>query len=55
MRIRLESFKIAVFRSITDSGWVDVSQFSAILGLNESGSPSHAPAQCVQASGPESA
>ena len=35
--MRLESFKVTNFRSITDSGWVDVSQITAILGRNESG------------------
>lgn len=35
--MRLESFKVINFRSITDSGWVDVSQITAVLGRNESG------------------
>ena len=35
--MRLKSFKVTNFRSITDSGWVDVSQITAILGRNESG------------------
>lgn len=35
--MRLRSFKVTNFRSITDSGWVDVSQITAILGRNESG------------------
>jgi len=35
--MRLESFKVTHFRSIIDSGWVDVSQITAILGRNESG------------------
>jgi len=55
MRIRLESFKVTNFRSITDSGRVDVSQITAILSRNESGNPSHAPAQCVHARGPVAA
>ena len=35
--MRLESFNITNFRSITDSGRVDVTQITAILGRNESG------------------
>lgn len=35
--MRLESFKVTNFRSINDSGSVDVSQITAILGRNESG------------------
>ena len=35
--MRLESFEVTNFRSINDSGPVDVSQITAILGRNESG------------------
>ena len=35
--MRLESFRITNFRSVSDSGWVSVSQITAILGRNESG------------------
>ena len=35
--MRLQSFSVTNFRSITDSGRVDVSQITAILGRNESG------------------
>lgn len=35
--MRLESFNVTNFRSINDSGLVDVSQITAILGRNESG------------------
>ncbi|MBU1357559.1 MAG: ATP-binding protein [Gammaproteobacteria bacterium] len=35
--MRLQNFRITNFRSINDSGWVDVAQITAILGRNESG------------------
>lgn len=35
--MRLESFRVTNFRSINDSGIVDVSQITALLGRNESG------------------
>ncbi len=35
--MRLESFRITNFRSVSDSGWVNVLQITAILGRNESG------------------
>lgn len=35
--MRLVSFKVTNFRSIDDSGWVDVAQVTAMLGRNESG------------------
>ncbi len=35
--MRLESFRVTNFRSITDSGHVDVSKITALLGRNESG------------------
>lgn len=35
--MRLESFRITNFRSVSDSGWVNVSQITSILGRNESG------------------
>ncbi len=35
--MRLKSFKVTNFRSINDSGSVDVSQITAVLGRNESG------------------
>lgn len=35
--MQLESFRVTNFRSINDSGWVNVSQITAILGRNESG------------------
>ncbi len=34
--MRLESFKISDFRSINDSGSIDVAQITAVLGRNES-------------------
>ncbi|MGR4871634.1 AAA family ATPase [Variovorax sp. LARHSF232] len=37
MAMRLTSFRIRNFRSINDSGWVDVAQLTAMLGRNESG------------------
>jgi predicted ATPase len=35
--MRLESFQVKNFRSITDSGIIDVSRITALLGRNESG------------------
>jgi len=35
--MRLKSFRVTNFRSINDSGSIDVSQITAVLGRNESG------------------
>ena len=35
--MHLESFEIKNFRSVTDSGRIDVSRITAMLGRNESG------------------
>ncbi len=35
--MRLESFQIHNFRSINDSGFIDVSQITVLVGRNESG------------------
>jgi len=36
-QMRLESFRVTDFRSVEDSGWIDVSDVSALIGTNESG------------------
>lgn len=35
--MRLTRFKVTNFRSVTDSGWVDVDDVTALIGVNESG------------------
>jgi energy-coupling factor transporter ATP-binding protein EcfA2 len=35
--MRLVSFRVTDFRSVEDSGWIDVSDVSALIGTNESG------------------
>jgi energy-coupling factor transporter ATP-binding protein EcfA2 len=35
--MRLIKFKVTNFRSVTDSGWIDAEQVTALIGVNESG------------------
>lgn len=37
MTARLKKFRITQFRSIADSGWIDVDEVTALIGTNESG------------------
>lgn len=35
--MKLNSFRVTEFRSVLDSGWIDVDQITALIGTNESG------------------
>ena len=35
--MRLNKFKVLNFRSVTDSGWIEAEQVTALIGVNESG------------------
>ena len=35
--MQLSSFRVTEFRSVQDSGWIDVEQITALIGTNESG------------------
>jgi energy-coupling factor transporter ATP-binding protein EcfA2 len=35
--MRLLKFRVKDFRSVTDSGWIDAEQVTALIGVNESG------------------
>ncbi|MEQ1764024.1 MAG: hypothetical protein ABL984_12880 [Pyrinomonadaceae bacterium] len=37
MKIRLRKFRVTVFKSVTDSGWIDVDDANCLVGVNESG------------------
>ena len=35
--MKLKKFKVTNFRSVTDSGWIDASDVTALIGENEAG------------------
>lgn len=37
MKIRLSRFKVTAFKSVPDSGWIDVDDANCLVGVNESG------------------
>src|SRR6266481_9534618 len=37
MSMKLLKFRVTNFRSVDDSGWIDVDEVSALIGTNESG------------------
>src|SRR4051812_8603506 len=36
-QMQLTAFKVTNFRSVKDSGWIDASEITALIGTNESG------------------
>ena len=35
--MKLTGFRVTSFRSVEDSGWIDVDEVTALIGTNESG------------------
>jgi len=35
--MRLKAFKVKMYRPILDSGWIDISDITVVVGKNESG------------------
>ncbi|WP_374292785.1 hypothetical protein [Paenirhodobacter enshiensis] len=35
--MKLKKFRVTGFRSVTDSGWIDASDVTALIGENEAG------------------